>query len=166
MRTTLVTLALLATSATASAQTHPHLCAPGEEAVFACSTGAKIVSLCASKDIGENAGYLQYRFGTRRKTELVYPADTSVRPQSVFSNGVTGGTGGGADFLRFTSQDTTYTLFSDYYRGRERDGLVVERGGKRISVMICRGSAVDTRMGWGTVYRAKLPQSPPDFEVP
>ncbi len=165
MRKTIFPLVLLATITAANADTRPHLCARGEEAVFACATGAKLVSLCASPDITANSGTLRYLFGTRAKIELAHPA-AGISPRAAFSRGVTGGTAGGADFLRFGREGVTYTLFSDHYRGRERDGLVVERGGKRITVLICRGSALNPDKNWGTIYNAGLPDISPDFETP
>lgn len=153
-------------AAPAMAQSRPHLCKSGEEAAFACASGSKIVSLCASQGLNETSGYLQYRFGTRRNIELVYPAGTTTPPRDAFEAGVTGGTAGGADFLQFSLGGARYTLYSNYYRGRESDGLVVERGGKRVMSLRCRGAAVDTLKGWSVIYRAKLPQAPPDFEVP
>jgi len=43
---------------------------------------------------------------------------------------------------------------------------VIERGGKRVAVLRCRGVATDTVKGWGTIYRARLAEAGPDFEVP
>ena len=143
--------------------TRPHLCAAGEEAVFACATrSAKIIALCASPDLGEDRGTLRFVSGVRGKIELSYPAQGTA-PRAAFSYGLTGGTAGGAEFLRFDVNGSTYTVFSDHYRGRERDGLVVERGGKRTSVLMCKGSAID---GWTTIYRAKLPGGSSDFDPP
>ena len=53
------------------------LCAKGERVIFSCPVKrpAKIVSLCASKDLTSETGYLQYRFGLPDKIELEYPKD-------------------------------------------------------------------------------------------
>jgi hypothetical protein len=53
------------------------LCAPNERIIFSCPIrkSAKLVSLCASKDLTSNRGYLQYRFGAPGKIELEYPKD-------------------------------------------------------------------------------------------
>ena len=133
--------------------------------MFACSTGSKIVSLCASPTLDANSGALTYRFGTKGKLELSYP-QPGVNPQQAFSGGVTGYSGGGADYIRFTVGDTAYTLFSDYYRGRENDGLVIERSGKMISMLRCRAGAMDAREGWSRIYKAKLPRYEGQFDVP
>lgn len=53
------------------------LCAKDERVIFACALRrpAKIVSVCASKDLTRETGYLQYRFGLPAKIELEYPKD-------------------------------------------------------------------------------------------
>jgi hypothetical protein len=53
------------------------LCAKDERVIFSCPVKrpAKIVSVCASKDLTSEQGYLQYRFGLPGKIELEYPKD-------------------------------------------------------------------------------------------
>lgn len=53
------------------------LCAKDERVIFSCPVKrhAKIVSVCASKDLTSEHGYLQYRFGLPGKIELEYPKD-------------------------------------------------------------------------------------------
>src|SRR3989442_9921254 len=48
-----------------SAQQPNTLCAKDERVIFSCliKCPAKIVSICASKDLTSERGYLQYRFG-------------------------------------------------------------------------------------------------------
>ena len=55
------------------------LCAKDERVIFSCPVKrpAKIVSVCASKDLTSDRGYLQYRFGLPGKIELEYPKDQS-----------------------------------------------------------------------------------------
>ncbi len=165
MRNCLVIPALLYCAAPAIADDRPSLCNTKEAPAFSCATGGKIVSLCASGDLGEKQGTLTYRFGTKRRIELQYPAP-GTKPQAAFKGGVTGYSGGGADFIRFKSGDATYTLYSDHYRGNESDGLTVERGGKTIAAFKCRAPAVNPREGWGRIYKAKLPRSTDGFDVP
>jgi len=59
------------------------LCAAGERIIFSCPVKrpAKIVSLCASKDLTSDRGYLQYRFGLPGKVELEYPKDRAGTQQ-------------------------------------------------------------------------------------
>jgi hypothetical protein len=59
------------------------LCAKTERVIFACvlRRPAKIVSVCASKDLTRNTGYMQYRFGSLAKIELEYPKDRTGTQQ-------------------------------------------------------------------------------------
>jgi hypothetical protein len=63
-------LALLITNVTAET-----LCLPSEKIIFNCeiSNKHKFASVCASPDLTNSKGYLQYRFGNPKKLELVYP---------------------------------------------------------------------------------------------
>ncbi len=53
----------------------PTLCQREEDIILTCSTKSdpKILSICASQDLTQNSGYLQYRFGTQREIELEFP---------------------------------------------------------------------------------------------
>ncbi|MGQ0762024.1 MAG: hypothetical protein ACT4OT_08410 [Acidobacteriota bacterium] len=59
------------------------LCAKTERVIFACALRrpAKIVSVCASKDLTRDTGYVQYRFGSPAKIELEYPKDRAGTQQ-------------------------------------------------------------------------------------
>ena len=50
------------------------LCRASEKTIWTCTTTKnKIASVCASKDLAEDKGYVQYRFGAPGKIELEYP---------------------------------------------------------------------------------------------
>ena len=53
------------------------LCARDERVIFSCpiKRPAKIVSLCAAKDLTNERGYVQYRFGLPGRVELEYPKE-------------------------------------------------------------------------------------------
>ena len=53
------------------------LCGKSERIIFSCpiKRPAKIVSVCASKDLTSDRGYIQYRFGLPDKVELEFPKD-------------------------------------------------------------------------------------------
>src|SRR6185369_9181507 len=53
------------------------LCAKDERVIFSCpiKRPAKIVSVCASKDLTSDRGYIQYRFGLPAKVELEFPKE-------------------------------------------------------------------------------------------
>lgn len=61
------------------------LCAKDERVIFACllNRPAKIVSICAAKDLTRENGYLQYRFGLPGRIELEFPKDR-IRTQEKF----------------------------------------------------------------------------------
>jgi hypothetical protein len=75
-----VTLGLSSVSAFAQS-----LCAVHEQVIFNCQIkdSRKLVSVCASHDLAKDRGYLQYRFGTKRKLELVFPP-TKIGTQQRF----------------------------------------------------------------------------------
>lgn len=52
------------------------LCQAEEQTIWSCATTKnKIASVCASKDLAEDKGYVQYRFGTAGKVELEFPKE-------------------------------------------------------------------------------------------
>lgn len=54
------------------------LCLPGEQVLFNCTIkgpNKKILSICGSKNLAKDAGWLQYRFGTTRAVELKFPKE-------------------------------------------------------------------------------------------
>jgi len=59
------------------------LCTRSERIIFSCpiKRPAKFVSVCASKDLTSDRGYIQYRFGLPEKVELEFPKDRSGSQQ-------------------------------------------------------------------------------------
>ena len=52
------------------------LCQASEQTIWSCATVKnKIASVCASKDLAEEKGYVQYRFGAPGKIELEFPKE-------------------------------------------------------------------------------------------
>ena len=77
-------LGLATFQSTASKALQPNsLCARDERIIFSCPIRrpVKIVSLCASKDLTSDRGYLQYRFGLPGKIELEFPKDRTGTQQ-------------------------------------------------------------------------------------
>ncbi len=146
----LALLAPLLTGATASrAQDtgQASLCSPAENVVFACRAGAKMVSVCASKDAAPDRGYLQYRFGKpdpASPVELSLP-EARVVPAKAAKGASEGYSGGGGVWLRFSKGDFAYTVYSGIGnwgpKGEKRikEGLLVERGGKQVANLVCSG---------------------------
>jgi hypothetical protein len=110
-----------------AAQQPNTLCAKDERIVFSCPVArpAKIVSLCASKDLTSDRGYLQYRFGLPGKIELEYPKGRQGTQQKFqYSHYFR------AQFemtsINFTIDGYEYSVFDDY-NGEEKPA-VISRG--------------------------------------
>lgn len=145
---------------TASADTRPSLCQPGETAIFSCAIGGKIASLCASGDIGPGQGRLTYRFGRKGAVELTHP-EAPVPPDQAFSTAVIGDAGFAGDIVRFSRGETRYTLYSIIVKGQgERDGIRVTHDGRQLADLKCKGFALGAD-AWRLVYGAKLPKTEP-----
>src|ERR1051325_5476778 len=96
------------------------LCARDERIIFACllKQPAKIVSVCASKDLTSETGYLQYRFGLPGKIELEFPKDRAGTQQKFeythyFRARVE------LTEINFTVDGVSYSVFDDY-QGEEK----------------------------------------------
>ncbi len=103
------------------------LCAKDERVIFSCPVKrpAKIVSLCASKDLTSDRGYLQYRFGLPGKIELEHPKDRQGTQQKFHYTHYFR-----AQFdlteIGFTIDGYEYSIFDDY-NGEEKPA-VISRG--------------------------------------
>ncbi|MDP3877330.1 MAG: hypothetical protein Q8Q50_10145 [Methylobacter sp.] len=125
------------------------LCKQNEVDLFFCQSAKKTVSLCASKNLSKTDGYLQYRFGSKRKIELNYPEQLE-HPSNFFTYGSGFYSGGGSNsYLRFNINKFIYTIYTadgsvSKTRGPdnsfhwEESGIVVEKNDKIISNFICR----------------------------
>lgn len=120
------------------------LCAKDERVIFSCPVKrpAKIVSVCASKDLTSDRGYLQYRFGLPEKIELEYPKERNGTQQKFqYSHYFR------AQFdlteISFTIDGYEYRVFDDY-NGEEKpvqslQGVSVTAPGKPKEVsFVCR----------------------------
>jgi hypothetical protein len=76
MRVTLFIYLLIGAVVGIHAETDSH-CTKTESVIFSCQIkdSDKTLSLCASKDISDTSGYIQYRFGKLNKVELTFPND-------------------------------------------------------------------------------------------
>jgi hypothetical protein len=63
--------------AAASTVPAPSHCSDSETVIFSCRVkgSAKILSLCGSKVLSKDTGYLQYRFGPPKAVELAFPKE-------------------------------------------------------------------------------------------
>jgi hypothetical protein len=142
-----VSSAAASTTSPAPAPQSKSLCAKDEQVIFSClvKRPAKIVSLCGSKDLAKERGYLQYRFGLPGKVELEYPKDR-LGTQAKFQY---------THYMRYQVDLTEinfnidgyeYQIF-DTYNGEEKakistQGVSVTAPGKPKDVsFVCRGKA-------------------------
>ena len=96
------------------------LCAADERVIFSCALRqpAKIVSMCASKDLTNEKGYLQYRFGMPEKIELEFPQDrTNTQQQFEYSHYFRARVD--MTEINFTVNGVSYSVFDDY-NGEEK----------------------------------------------
>jgi hypothetical protein len=120
------------------------LCTKDERVIFSCPVKrpAKIVSVCASKDLTSERGYLQYRFGLPGKIELEFPKDrTGTQGKFHYTHYFR------ARFdlteIDFAIDDYQYQVFDDY-NGEEKpaissQGVSVTAPGKPKEVsFVCR----------------------------
>ncbi len=120
------------------------LCAQDERVIFTCPVKrpAKIVSICASKDLTSDRGYLQYRFGLPGKIELEFPKDRKgTQEKFQYTHYFR------AQFdmtsINFTIDGYEYSVFDDY-NGEEKpvissQGVSVTAPGKPKEVsFVCR----------------------------
>lgn len=96
------------------------LCAKDERVIFACvlRRPAKIVSVCASKNLTRETGYLQYRFGLPGKIELEYPKDRT-RTQEKFEYTHYFRALVDLTEINFSLDGVNYSVFDDY-NGEEK----------------------------------------------
>lgn len=120
------------------------LCAKDERIIFSCPVKkpAKIVSVCASRDLTSERGYLQYRFGLAGKIELEFPKERTGTQQKFHYTHYFR-----AQFdltsINFTIDGYEYSVFDDY-NGEEKpavslQGVSVTAPGKPKEVsFVCR----------------------------
>jgi len=161
------------TAASKAAGGQTSFCTPTETVVFACRSGAKLVSVCASKDAARNLGYAQYRFGKPDSPEpLELTVPDALRPPAQVATGQTEAfSGGGGAWLRFRNGPYAYVAYTGVGkwgpRGetREKAGLVVERGGKQVANLKC-GGTVFSELGPVWFEKAGVTAGKDEFDFP
>jgi hypothetical protein len=99
------------------------LCAKEERIIFSCvlRRTAKIVSVCASHDLTNDKGYLQYRFGMPGKIELEFPKDrTNTQQGFEYSHYFRARVD--LTEINFTVDGVSYSVFDDY-QGEEKPAV-------------------------------------------
>jgi hypothetical protein len=116
------------------------LCAVGEQVIFSCGIGRKMVSVCGGR---ATAPHAQYRYGAPGNIELAFPGPG----QSGLTYAREMYSGGGALQIRFSTGGYDYAVYSRTVRtgfgrsGRNNpqfsDGVMVRRNGRLISNRAC-----------------------------
>ena len=142
-----VMLCLVVVTAGSGAQTQPgSLCESNEKMVFNCTVGktAKLVSLCSSKELTKDRGYLQYRFGLPGKIELEFPKQRE-QTQSAFKYSHYFRAQFDQTEISFTSDGYEYAIFDDYngeQKPAQRDqGIRITPPNGKETTLSCRGKA-------------------------
>lgn len=146
-------------------------CTPNETIVFACRTGGKLVSVCASRDASPKRGYVQYRFGKPGEPlELTLPEGEVSPPRAAAGESVPY-SGGGAAWMRFQRGAYAYVVYTGIGnwgpRGEKvvKEGVVVERGGKRVAALPCSNAAT-SELGPDWFEQAGITSGGQEFELP
>ena len=122
------------------------LCEKDEKIVFNCpiTKPAKIVSLCSSKELTKERGYLQYRFGLPGKIELEFPKQRE-QTQTAFKYSHYFRAQFDLTEISFTQEGHQYAIFDDYNGeekpARHEQGIkITPPNGKEVT-LTCRGKA-------------------------
>ena len=137
------------------------LCENSEQVIFSCRVkrGAKLVSLCGSRDLTKDRGYVQYRFGLPGRIELEFPKQrASTQRAFKYSHYFR------AQFdmteISFTSDGYEYAIFDDYSGeqkpARREQGIriVAPNNGKEVTLS-CQGSAKANYSNLGEIFEVQ-----------
>jgi hypothetical protein len=134
------------------------LCRPGEEVFFSCPVedGTRIVSLCGSRRLTAQEGYLQYRFGRAGKMELQFPKGRQAT-QRMFRFAQYSRFQVNRVAVSFLRGGFTYRLF-DSYEGdispkARHQGIQVtpSRAGRKEVTLMCREVAIGNLYSLGSI---------------
>ena len=113
------------------------LCTSNEQAVFSCTlANHKTASLCAPKDLKAPGLYLQYRFGTHQKMELVYP-EKMENPQHRFRRAFVLNGDQRGQYVVFTIGEYDYYMYEVDRGANDYTGFSVYKQNRMISNHEC-----------------------------
>ncbi len=127
--------ALLSAAFGAQGQT---LCAEGEANLFSCEIGKKILSICGSKDLDHEKGWMQYRFGTSEKLDLIYP-EKNEHPKKHFKSNrlYSSAEQSLIQELQFKRSNTEYAVYTQDIKGKREAGVTVTAN-KKDTTLKCK----------------------------
>ncbi len=151
-----------AAAADASVATH---CTAEQRTLFACSTGRKLLTVCASADLAKDSGFVQYRFGGPGHTVFVLPA-AGADWRAATRGGRLMFSGGGGSYIAFANPPYRYVVYSAIGRGwGNKAGVVVEKRGRRIASLPCLDAATSV-LGPDVFDSAGIVEDTLGFELP
>jgi len=158
------TVFLAITSATAASAPASH-CTEGEEIIFTCQTGSKVLSLCAPKtEESLSPAWIQYRFGRMGSIEFTHPrAKTS--PSGNFRYSTQKGPRWVTAALEFSNSGFSYVLIADGNSNTRESGaslLIVSPDGSR-KVLECSDQGLYAAAGLWRFEQYKLPEVPKEL---
>ena len=114
-------------------------CGVKEVSLFYCRNGNKQISLCASKNLTEHSGYVQYRFGTNNKIDFEYPSQEKS-PKGLFFESDLAWAKDIEMRLYFYNNTYTYMLFGRSFSVKNEDtsGVYIFKGNKYINQIGCK----------------------------
>ncbi len=161
-------LSLLVFTQISHAKVVPSLCLSKERIIFSCrATNKKIISICASADLDNNMGYLQYRFGRAgKKPELIYPSPLKHPKNNFFSSIIAPNIGTGA-YLKFLRNGFSYTIFAIAVKKWSGEGVIVKELGAIVAYVQCE-HGTQSKMSANLFQRLQISQDPKsqDFKHP
>lgn len=92
------------------------LCTPEEDVYFSCSVGEKTLSLCARGNTDPDSGYVQYRYGSLVKPDMVFP-ESRVPPRGRLTYRIINEGSVQRDVVTFERGKYKYVVYSDYSSG-------------------------------------------------
>ena len=148
----------------ANARAANKFCGATETTVFACATGKKTITVCASRELSSNAGQLTYRLTpVGGSAEMTYP-DPPQHPNVAFKQGKLQFTGDKmAYFLSFDKGSFRYVIYSTEGKAFYKSGVAVEQGGKQVASLKCQG---DAEVNWDALDNARIANDTRGFSLP
>jgi len=139
----------MASAAMAAGTSNTH-CASDEQTIFSCPIAhtQKVLSVCGSKRLGSNEGFLQYRYGSVGKIELTYP-QSRTGTQEKFRWVTNEHLDVTDSWLTFRNASVSYSVFSmvDHPNGMgpvtRRNGLILEGNNGISQTLKCAAPVID-----------------------
>ncbi len=124
-------------------------CAPDEQTIFSCAIrgSSKVLSVCASRRLTKEEGYVQYRFGTPGKIEFEYPASREGS-QSRFTYSHYFRARVDRTEVGFKNGKYEYSVFSDYEGDikpvvNERGVSISDSSTGKEKKLLCKGKGIN-----------------------